>query len=382
MWPISLLLLAAVDLSSVAEAVAQEFAQGHYTAVHARLKEEVRAKVPAAALGSATAQFGAFERYLGPPRVETKGTLRVFTYPTQFARAKMALRITLQENSELAGFFITHLPAEATGLAVVTGTYRLPAELARPKGSGPFPAVVLVHGSGPQDRDETIGPNKPFKDLAEGLATRGIAVLRYEKRTRQYPTAVNADFGLDAETVDDAVSAVALLAKQPGVNPKRVFVLGHSQGALAAPRIGQRAPVAGLILLASFGRPFREALTEQLANLGQPASAVDRVWAMFTPAYQRDVTSYDPIATARTLQVPLLVLQGERDYQVTMADFAGWKKALSADRRVTLKSYPKLNHLFLEGTGRSTPAEYSVASHIPAYVLDDLAAWVTSITSR
>ena len=74
--------------------------------------------------------------------------------------------------------------------------------------------------------------------------------------------------------------------------------------------------------------------------------------------------------------VPLLVLQGERDYQVTLDDFAGWKKAL-AGRKATLKSYPELNHLFMDGKGKATPAEYGKAGHVAKAVIDDVAAWIT-----
>ena len=112
-----------------------------------------------------------------------------------------------------------------------------------PKGAGPFPAAILVQGSGPQDRDETFGPNAPFRDLAWGLASDGIAVLRYDKRTHAYGTQMAADPNITVreETTDDAVRAVDLLRSTPLVDPARVFLVGHSLGAYLAPRIAAQA---------------------------------------------------------------------------------------------------------------------------------------------
>jgi uncharacterized protein len=134
----------------------------------------------------------------------------------------------------------------ATGIASalnVSSPYGpLPGTLVLPKGKGPFPAVLLVAGSGANDRDETLGPNKPFRDLADGLAAAGIASLRFDKRTHVYGAqiAAKSDITLDDEVTDDALTALQQLAKQPAIDPKRVFVLGHSLGAFMAPRIGQR----------------------------------------------------------------------------------------------------------------------------------------------
>ena len=103
---------------------------------------------------------------------------------------------------------------------------------------------------------------------------------------------------------------------------------------------------------------------------------LDTLRASAPASYWDGLASYDPVAVARKVQAPFFILQGERDYQVTMTDFNLWKEGLKARQDVTLKSYPKLNHLFQEGVGKSLPAEYSTPGHIPAYVLDDIAAFV------
>src|SRR5690606_28440063 len=145
------------------------------------------------------------------------------------------------------------------------GERALPATLALPDGAGPFPAVALVHGSGPPDRDETIGPNRPFLDIARGPAAQGIAVLRHENRTRARPQdyATPDSLTIDSETTDDAVLALQALHALPEVDDARVFVFGHSQGGMLAGRIATRAneagaPVAGLVLLAAPSRKLMD----------------------------------------------------------------------------------------------------------------------------
>jgi dienelactone hydrolase len=286
------------------------------------------------------------------------------------------------------------------------GDWPLPGTLSLPRGDGPFPAVVLLHGSGPHDGDETIGPNKPLRDLAWGLASQGIAVLRYEKRTHKHGRRWAPSMTFREETVDDALAAAALLRKRPEIDGKRVFVLGHSLGAVAGPEVGRRDPaLAGLVLLAGNTRPLEDVVLEQITYLRslhpsaddkeeldklrkQVARVKDRGLTADTPAselplrapaaYWLALREYDQAATAARLKLPMLILQGERDYQVTMADFDGWQKALAGRKEVRLKSYPRLNHLFMEGEGKAKPAEYDKAGHVSREVVDDVAAWVKS----
>jgi uncharacterized protein len=289
----------------------------------------------------------------------------------------------------------------------VGGEWALPGTLTVPGGAGPFPAVVLVHGSGPNDRDETLGPNKPFRDLAWGLADHGIAVLRYDKRTRVYGPKMAAltTLTLKEETVDDAVLAAALLRQQPEVNPDKVFVLGHSLGGMAIPRIGAADPaLAGLIVMAGPTRPFADMIMEQVryianadgtispAEQGQIDQLQTQVDAINDPtldadtpaaqllnvpaAYWLDLRGYQPAEAARSLAQPMLIMQGERDYQVTLDDLAGWRAALAGRENVTFKQYPALNHLFIAGSGPSTPAEYGTEGSVDPAAIDDIAAWI------
>jgi uncharacterized protein len=370
-------------------------------------------------------QVGAYQEQLSTRTLEQDGYLAVIV-TTQFEKAPIDIRVVFDAAGQMAGLFFAAAapPSSAynppgyvdtdafqeTEVTVGSGEWELPGTLTLPTGEGPFPAVVLVHGSGPNDRDETIGPNKPFRDLAWGLASNGIAVLRYDKRTLVYRDQFSGEdilgLTLKEETVDDALAAVQFLRQSDGIDPSRLFVLGHSQGAMAAPRIGQQdSGLAGLILLAGPSRPMEDLILEQLtylsevngstevdkADLELRATEVARVkdpnLSPDTPAsdlplgiaplYWLDLREYSQVEVAKSLAMPLFILQGGRDYQVLAdKDYAGWQAGLEEKINATFKLYPSLNHLFIAGEGPSMPAEYEVEGHVSQEVIDDIAAWI------
>lgn len=298
--------------------------------------------------------------------------------------------------------------AQEQPIEVVCGEFKLPGLLTLPLDAKNVPVVILVHGSGPNDRDETVGAYKPFRDIAWGLAERGIASIRYDKRTKVYGAkfAPEGKADYDTETVDDALAAIDLAQTIGAIDTARVYVLGHSLGAMLAPRIAERAEgrPAGIIMLAGNARPLEDLLVEQLeyvSSLGTPLppnmqpdavqKQADNVKKIGTDAYDETIglplgvpqsywafsNAYHQVEVARRLALPMLILQGERDYQVTMEDFGIWQSALSKKPNVVLKSYPSLNHLFHEGQGKATPAEYMGGGKaMPGYVLDDIANWM------
>jgi uncharacterized protein len=298
--------------------------------------------------------------------------------------------------------FDEHEVTLGSGHLAVDGTVSLP------RTPGPHPAVVLLPGSGPMDRDETIGRNKPFKDLAWGLASRGIAVLRFDKVTLTHP-AHAAHFTVDDEYVHHATAATHLLRQQKTVEASRVYVLGHSAGGTVAPRVVAADPfVAGLVLLAGGAQPMHWAAVRQVRYLSSldPASAdaaqpaIDTLTRQArtvdsqglsdaTPtsdvpfglpaAYWLDLRDYDPAATAATLGKPMLILQGGRDYQVTVDDdLSRWRAALAGSPGVTIRIYDADNHMFFTGSGPSKPSEYEPAQHMDPAVITDIADWLTS----
>ncbi|HWR50925.1 MAG TPA: alpha/beta fold hydrolase [Bryobacteraceae bacterium] len=392
-----------------------------FSAVASHFTPEMKQALDEEKLRQATSQlsqFGSVKEILAP-EVQKSGEMTIAIVPVVFEKLAINIQLAFNQSGQVAGLFFrprTEPSAawtppsyskastfRAEQVTVGTGEWQLPGTLLIPSGKGPFPALVLVHGSGPNDQDESVGGVKVFRDLAEGLASNGIAVLRYEKRTRQHAAKFAAvkTFTINDETVDDALGAAALLRTRTDVNPKRVYVLGHSLGGYAGPRIGKRDPkLAGLIIMAGNTRPIEDLVLEQTEyigslqknpeaekQLGQLREMAKRIKDVKTgepvppllgaPAeYWLDLKDYRPAEMARSLKLPLLILQGERDYQVTMTDFAGWKKALGSLPNATFQSYPALNHLFIEGEGKSTPAEYRRPGHVSAALIDDIARWI------
>ncbi len=372
-----------------------------------------------------TEQLGAYES-IQRSRYAMEDGYNIVYVTLAFANAEIDMKVVFDTGGKVAGlwFGAPQIPGSEnysppayadpatfteTEITVTTGQWQLPGTLTMPNGAGPFPGVVLVHGSGPNDRDETLGPNKPFKDLAWGLATQGIAVLRYEKRTKHYQTEMAAETGftVDHETVDDAASALNLLRATQGIDPARVFVLGHSLGAHLAPRIATKLTAgggdgpSGLVMMAAPARDMLNLVVEQseyLVNLdgqvteteaGQIAALQQQVSVIRQgglkageaalgsyQAYWTDILGYDQVAAAKALSIPLLLLQGERDYQVTMTDYALWDEEIGGRPNVTMKSYPGLNHLFARGEGKPDPAEYENPGNVEKEVIDDVARWI------
>ena len=360
---------------------------------------------------------------IGEPIVQHVQNMTIVIFPVQFPHGDPAhglppnlnVLLPVDPTGKLAGlrFTPTEPPPQAqqqwTPAAYVNpaafhnrqvtvgeGQWRLPGTLSIPNGPGPFPAVVLVQGSGPHDRDETVGANKPFRDIAEGLASRGIAVLRYDKRTLVYGPQMAAipNFTVNQETIDDALKALALLRSQPEINQNRIFLLGHSLGGYLAPRIAEEAPyLAGVIIMAGTTRPIEDVMLEQMRYLGAPPAQIAQVQQQAQEihnlksaegppilnaprSYWLDLNNYNPEATVGKLHCRILVLQGARDYQVTQSNYAGWQAALKNDPKATFHLYPSLNHLFIAGQGPSTPAEYERPGHVAPEVINDIATWI------
>lgn len=357
----------------------------------------------------------------GDIRTEKKDSMESVFVRCNFAKNKMDLQLTYNRRQKIVGIFF--LPPKNTAsynypeyykahklyeskITLQSGKYALPAVLCIPNNVKNPPVAVLLAGSGPNDKDETIGPNKPLKDLALGLASNGIASIRYDKRTLTYgkELATSTDLGLREEVIDDAVSAVTLIRKNPLTKDSRIYIIGHSLGAMSAPLVASKTKADGIVMMAGNARPLEDLIVEQyrylygadrekgeddpeVKKIAGKAAVVKDAKALkaampeelplnLPSSYWQSLTSYKQVEAAQKLKQPILVLQGERDYQVTMTDFELWKKALADKPKNTFISYPALNHLFLKGEGKSMPSEYETQGNVEEKVITDISGWI------
>ena len=408
------------ELRNAALGFTEQLAAGEYEAAREVFAPSVAEQVSAAALEATWADL---QRANGP-YVEIERTERVtvqsfaaVVVTVRFAQARQGLRLVFDDEGRVVGFqLVAPASAEWTPPSYVDqsafetrevsvrgpGSCALPGELTVPGDGGPAPAsFVLLGGSGPTDLNGTLGPNQPYRDLAYGLGTAGNASLRYTKRTAACEVDP-ATLTIDEEYTDDAVAAIEMLRSQNGADPDRTVVVGHSLGAKLAPRVAARIDgVAGVVMLAPPGRSLHELLveqtrylieldgsvsTEEQARLDAVTAAADRVDRLDIDdnevvlgagqAYWESLQAYDAFETARSLDVPIFVLHGGRDYQVTATDIDAWRDALAGEPNVRFETYADLNHLFLPGEGPASPAEYQTEGHVDEQLVTDIDAWL------
>lgn len=308
----------------------------------------------------------------------------------------------------------------------LAGTLTLPA------GKGPYPAVVMITGSGAQDRDETILGHKPFAVIADRLSRNGIAVLRvddrgFAKSTGNFATATDDDFAADT------AAQVAFLRKRADIDPARIGLIGHSEGGIVAPKVAAKDPkLAFIVLMAGPGVPLGEVLRAQRAALGpamgaspaqlkQGQDVVDHVNAAMRGAkgdadaearalaaikaepivpkptddqaralakqlasgWMRTLTDYDPRPTLAKVKCPILALNGSKDGQVPPdQNLPAIRAATRANRDVTIVELPNLNHLFQTAKTGAVGEYADIEETVAPIALDTMTDWIVRHTRR
>ncbi len=348
---------------------------------------------------------------------QKSGVYQIVKVPIEFQNNNTNINVVFTEDGEIAGVNFSDYQEELSVLmpdniiesdiTVKNGEFNLAGTLTMPKEGDKFPLVVLIQGSGPSDRDETILGNKPFRDIAWGLAKRGVASIRYDKRTFAYKEQCIADKSMTVydETVSDAVAASRMAKEIDRVDPLNIYILGHSLGGNQIPSIAKETldnGIKGYIIMAGNVSPLSDLIlyqTEYIANADNNISVEEKkqieqlktemeklksidnlsdedVVLGAYKAYWKNILEYNPIEVAKDIKSPILVLQGERDYQVTVDEFNLWKNEFKDKDNWTFITYQKLNHLMMAGEGNSTPAEYSKSSVVDSKVMEDISQFI------
>lgn len=299
----------------------------------------------------------------------------------------------------------------------------LAATLTVPPGKGPFPAVLLIAGSGPHDRDESLLGHKPFLVLADYLTRKGIVVLRADKRglgksTGDYASATTADFATDAE------AGVAYLKTRSEVDPHRIGLIGHSEGGIIAPMVAaQDHTIAFIVMMAGSGLPGAQVIVDQMLLISEaggvpreqaeksaererellslvvnekdeavlqkelrenlagqtPDPQIDAQIKSLTSPWYRYFLAYDPAVALRRVKCPVLAIDGSKDLQVPPEEnLSAIRKALEdgGNRHVEVDELPGLNHLF-QTAKTGSPSEYAgIEETISPVALEKIASWV------
>jgi len=285
---------------------------------------------------------------------------------------------------------------------------RLPGSLFLPNGNKKSPIVILVHGSGPNDRNCSGGRNKVYLDMALQLVQKGISVLIYDKRTYVYQ--FNNPFPMDSmdyysETIDDAVEAFNTAKKIKEIDTNKIFIAGHSQGGLCAPLIAKKCKgLKGLILLAAPGRSLLEILPEQLdyvnslqtKNKEESEKVTNAIKWQVKNALKPDLNlksktmlpfggkpkywlmdrNYKVLEEAKTLTLPIILLQGGRDYNVTKKDYDLWVNAMAGKNNFRTFWFENLDHSFFEGRGKGKPEDVDLPNHASKSITNKIAEFV------
>jgi len=351
--------------------------------------------------------------------------LQISYFTCEFELKTIDLKIVLNKNREIAGFFLVPVHQcnikesnyiappyhnqklyRESDVEIKSDTFRLKASLCFPMTNEVNSICIFIHGSGAHDRDETIGTNKPFKDIAHGLASNGIASIRFDKRTFSYKE-LSSEITIKEEVTDDVKSIIKYIMEDKELNKLDIYLVGHSLGGMLAPKIAsENKAVKGCVLMAANANklerlliPQMEYITKldgqigineqnQLQLIREKLNYLDDSLSSNTPSeklplnlpasYWVSLKEYNQLEAVQNLQIPILFLQGKRDYQVTMDDYRLWKKSISNKKKIKFKSYKKLNHLFFEGKGKSSPKEYMEVNHVPYYVVKNIVKWINS----
>ncbi len=352
-----------------------------------------------------------------------KGDNLAVTIVEQYEKGGLKVTTSYNNKKEITGIHLNYATIEKDLVSTekfeehsikIGEKYPLDGILTLPTSVKNPPVVLLVHGSGPNDKNSTIYQNTPFEDIAVSLADKGIATLRYDKRYYAYPeeaTKLGSDLTLYDEVLEDVNFALDFLSTDQRVDTSNIFVLGHSLSGGLTPYIAsQHDDVKGIISMAGSLKPLYEIsyeqskATEQTAKNGGYDDATtkiieeqmkqvekdililredlstipnNQILLGIYAGYQKSAKQYSGENYIAEIDIPILVLQGSADFQVKAdTHFTLWQDSLSSRDNVTLKLYQGLNHLMMVTNGKDDVSEYQTKGSVSEDVISDIATFV------
>lgn len=416
------------QLEAKTTTIVQHLLDGDYEAASSYFAPELTQQLPVESLQAGWEQMvGPSGNYIGQESLSSniEGNRCTVAALLRFANNGILVSITYDSKEQVIGMWTNYQiidgPADDASYTeidiTVAGDPELPlrGKLTLPKEVDNPPVVILVQGSGSSDMNETIYSNAPFRDIAWGLAEQGIASIRYDKRYYTYPdkaVELNNAVTIDDEVLSDVYAAIDLAKTDGRVDGERIFVLGHSLGGMLTPAIAAKHPeLAGVISMAGTLRPLyevsydqtietvqslRPTLSEQeLAILDAQLAQIEADMEMLrdlptNPTLDADTTllgipaiywysleQYEGEKYLEQISMPMLILQGEADFQIYAdVDYPLWQEKLADRDNVVFHLYPRLNHLMMPTQNKRDVSEYQVKSNVDQQVIDDIAAFV------
>lgn len=400
--------------------LSEKLASGDFDAVVEKFSKGLKSKLPDDTLEQAYVKtIDGVGEYVAILSTDVKHDNSAATVDTVLEYENNGIKITYTFNPkmELDGIWINYEPLKPNlidtdvyseiEIKIGDGENKVDGILTLPKTTSSNVAI-LVQGSGQSDMNETIGSaaNVPFKDIAHGLAQKGISTIRYNKRYYQFPETAPEKLTIEDEVLNDVAAAIAFAQKNDHQNFSDITIIGHSLGGMLAPKIASdNSAVTRIISLAGSPRRLEDIILMQNADvistmtdksdaqkddfLKEINSQVELVKKLEAPTksaailglpnyYWFSLNQIDTESLVKSLTIPMLFLQGEADFQVKMdEDFGKWKEILGDNSAASFISYPNLNHIFMQSNGKTDVSEYNIKSEVDKKVIDDMASFIT-----
>lgn len=400
------------DVKALSECYAANMAVEGFQTVADHFSLSLKAKLSTDELkniwNTTTEKFGKFQKIYKSIKTENSQYTTVIEI-LQYENDGLQVVFSFNSDGEIEDLYIkaytilsslmSNNTFEETAIQIGSGGYLLDGILTMPKNVKNPPVVILVQDSGQADLNETTGTvhNKPFQDIAWGLAEKGIATIRYNQRFYQYPQLYSKTSTIQDEVLNDVGSAVQYAKSSPLINAKKIIILGSGLGGMLTPKMAQdNKDVEEIVIMAGSPRKLEDIIVdrtkkagvtdEQAVKLEEQAEQIKNLTSQDdtdilgeNSHYWYSVNQIDTPGIAKQLTIPILILQGSDDIEIDAdTDYDQWKSLLGSQKNVTFHLYDGLNHLFMQSNGKTDATEYDLAGHVDDSVIADIAKFTNA----